>query len=416
MSNAPRDARVRRNWGSDDTGANILHIDMDSFFAQVEMLEDPSLVGHPILVGGTGMRGVVTSATYEARAAGVRAGMPMARARALCPQARVVAGSRGVYSQYSRRVMNVLAGITPQVEKVSIDEAFLDVTGALRRLGSSVEIAKMIRRQVRQEVGLPASVGIASTKSVAKIASSNAKPDGLLLVPAASTTQFLHGLPVGALWGVGGKTQKILDREGVVTIGDLAHLPISRAARLLGSAHAHQLHDLAWGIDPRPVRPAGREKSMGTEKTFSHDVRSRAHIERFILEASHECAQRLRTGDMVAWTVGIKMRDGDFHTITRSVTLSVPTDLGRDIAQAARSLFDKEAMPTSGVRLFGVRVESLQPRSSGVAVTLDQDEKPTEAERAMDRVVRKFGPQAIAPASLLSGTDQRISRLGSESH
>ena len=401
MSNAPRDARAKRDWGSDDSATPILHVDMDSFFAQVEMREDPSLVGRPIIVGGTSGRGVVTSATYEARALGVLAGMPTSRARALCPHAAFVPGSHGLYRRYSQEVMGILATITPALEQVSIDEAFLDVSGARRRLGSPLEIATLIRTRIRDSVGLPASVGIASTKSVAKIASSHAKPDGLLLIPHEATVGFLHGLPVGALWGVGGRTGAILDREGIDTIGDLAHAPLARLTKLLGVASAHHLHDLAWGIDPRPVAPARAEKSVGMERTFEEDVRSRAQIEEFILAASHDCARRLRAGGVVGWTIGIKMRGADFHTITRSVSLVAPTDTGRDIARAARELFAREDMPIGGVRLFGVRVEGLQARSGGVAVTLDRDERPAASERAMDQIRTKFGAGALAPATLL---------------
>ena len=401
MSNAPRDARAKRDWGSDDSATPILHVDMDSFFAQVEMCEDPSLVGRPIIVGGTSGRGVVTSATYEARALGVRAGMPTSRARALCPTAAFIPGSHSLYRRYSRQVMEILATVTPDLEQVSIDEAFLDVSGARRRLGTPTRIARLIRARIRESVGLPASVGIAATKSVAKIASSHAKPDGLLLIPAPSTVDFLHGLPVGALWGVGGRTGAILDREGIDTIGDLAHAPVARLSKLLGVAAAHHLHDLAWGIDPRPVTASRPEKSVGKERTFEEDERSRELIEEFILAAAHDCARRLRAGGVVGWTVGIKMRGADFHTITRSVSLVAPTDTGRDIARAAQSLFAREDMPIGGVRLFGVRVEGLQSRSGGVAVTLDRDERPAASERAMDQIRSKFGAGALAPATLL---------------
>ncbi|WP_165218365.1 DNA polymerase IV [Schaalia sp. ZJ1691] len=401
MSNAPRDRRTRTHWGDDDSQTPILHVDMDSFFAQVELLEHPELQGKPLIVGGRGNRGVVTSATYEARALGVRAGMPMAQARALCPNAQIVAGSHHIYGRYSRRVIDVLSQVTPVLEQVSIDEAFLDVSGARKRLGTPVEIGRLVRKRIRDEVGLPASVGIAATKSVAKIASANAKPDGLLLIPEQRTTDFLHGLPVGALWGVGGKTASILDREGVETIGDLARLPMTRLNKLLGAASAYQLHQLAWGIDPRPVSGNRQEKSVGTETTFPRDITRREEIERFILDAAHQCAQRLRAHGYVAWTVAIKVRDASFHTVTRSVTLSAPTDVGRDIADAARMLFDRYTIPSGGIRLCGVRAEGLQLRSRGVAVPLDTNEKILESERAMDRVVERFGKYSIVPASLL---------------
>ena len=279
MSNAPRDKRRKRFWGDDDSQTNILHIDMDSFFAQVEIRQDPSLVGKAVIVGGSGNRGVVTSATYEARGLGVRAGMPIARARALCPTAVFIPGHFELYRMYSRKVMEIIGRFSPLVEQVSVDEAFVDVKGSRLRFGTPTQIARDIRTQIRGDLGLPASVGIASTKSVAKIASSNAKPDGLLLIPAEATIEFLHGLPVGALWGVGAKSGQILEREGIQTIGQLAEHPVQRLARLLGAAAAHQLHDLAWGIDPRPVCVSREEKSVGMERTFELDIRDRGVLE-----------------------------------------------------------------------------------------------------------------------------------------
>lgn len=416
MSNAPRDTRGARWWGDDDSAAPILHVDMDSFFAQVELRENPSLAGAPLIVGGHGNRGVVTSATYGARARGVRAGMPIGRARALCPAANVVPGRHGLYRRYSQAVMGVLSSITPVVEQVSIDEAFLDVSGARRRLGPPVAIAQRIRAEIRGRVGLPASVGIAATKSVAKIASSNAKPDGLLLVPEAATVDFLRGLPVGALWGVGGKTGAVLQREGIDTVGQLADLPLARLARLVGTASAHHLHDLAWGIDTRRVGGGGEEKSVSTERTFDDNVHDRAGIERFIVAASHDCARRLRAADMVGWGVAIKMRDGAFHTITRSAALAAPTDVGREIAQAAGALFARLPIPSGGVRLFGVRVDRLQVRSSGVATPLDGDDRPAKSERAMDRIREKYGDASLRPATLLESTGQTGSSPGAETH
>jgi len=415
MSNAPRDRRVHRDWGSDDSGTPILHVDMDSFFASVELVEDPSLAGRPLIVGGSSNRGVVTSATYEARACGVRAGMPTGRARALCPQARFVPVRHHVYGEYSRRVMAVLAEVTPVVEQVSIDEAFLDVAGSRLRLGSPTRIGHELRRRIHAEVGIPASVGIAATKGVAKIASSNAKPDGLLLVPADATVEFLHGLPVGVLWGVGGRTGEALAREGLDTVGELARADLTRLTKMFGPALAHHLHDQAWGIDPRHVSPGRVEKSISTESTFDVNLCDRGEIEQFILGAAHQCARRLRASQAVAWTVGIKMRDTEFRTITRSVTLPAPTDVGRQIARAATDLFARESLPTGGIRLFGVRVENLQSRGGGIAVTLDDDERSLAAERAMDDVAARFGGGAIRPASLMPPNGpgpSRSTRLG----
>ena len=401
MSNAPRDKRRKRFWGDDDSQTNILHIDMDSFFAQVEIRQDPSLVGKAVIVGGSGNRGVVTSATYEARGLGVRAGMPIARARALCPTAVFIPGHFELYRMYSRKVMEIIGRFSPLVEQVSVDEAFVDVKGSRLRFGTPIQIARDIRTQIRGDLGLPASVGIASTKSVAKIASSNAKPDGLLLIPAEATIEFLHGLPVGALWGVGAKSGQILEREGIQTIGQLAEHPVQRLARLLGAAAAHQLHDLAWGIDPRPVCVSREEKSVGMERTFEVDIRDRGVLEQFITKAAHECARRLREGGWVCRQVAIKMRGADFSTIARQQRLAAPTDLGREISRIARELFARETLPSGGVRLFGVRAEGLIAREEGFEVTLDQDERPEAAERAMDQIRGKYGAGAISIASLL---------------
>ncbi len=404
MSNVPRDQHSRRNWGVDDSETHILHVDMDSFFAQVEILENPNLRGRPVIVGGSSSRSVVTSATYEARARGVHAGMPTARAIALCPDAHIVSSGRGVYRRYSDRVMEILQNVTPAFEQISIDEAFLDVSGAHRRLGSSTQIGEQIREHIRRATGLPASVGIAQVKSVAKIASAYAKPDGLLLIPAEKTLDFLHGLPVGALWGVGRKSEKILRREGVDTIGTLAHAPVLRLSKLLGHAQAHHLHQLAWGEDARRVEPRETEKSVGTETTFDADIFDREVIERYLLGAAHQCAQRLRTKNMVAWTVAIKVRSASFDTVTRSQTLSVPTDVGRDIAHSAQALFSHLAMPRGGVRLVGVRAESLQHRREGIAVAMDDDGRPRATEQAMDEIVRRFGDAAVTPARLLDSS------------
>lgn len=405
MSKAPRSKSAKRNWGEDDTGCNILHVDMDSFFALVEVHIDPTLRGKPLIVGGRGNRGVVTSATYDVRAYGVHAGMPMSQARRLAPHAIVLPGRRDKYSEYSRKVMTILESITPVVEKISIDEAFLDVSGSLRRLGRPVEIAQLIRSRVRNEVGLIASVGIASVKSVAKIASSHAKPDGVLLVPKDRTVDFLHCLPVGALWGVGGKTQEILERNGIDTVADLANYPLTRLDRLLGVAHSRRLHDLAWGIDPRKVSVETVEKSVGTETTFGEDIQDSEYLEHVLLEQAHETAKRLRKAQAVGWTVAIKVRAADFKTVTRSITLKGPTDTGHDIAKAAQELFRAYGVPIGGVRLIGVRVENLQDRALGVAVTLDDDGRVATTERTMDKVHLKFGLDALRPASLIQRTE-----------
>lgn len=401
MSNAPRYAHLKRFWGSDDSQTPILHVDMDSFFAQVELAENPQLRGKEVIVGGNARRGVVTSATYEARARGVRAGMPMVKAHALCPQAVVLPGRHSLYTQYSRRVMEIFARVTPRIEQVSIDEAFLDVSGARRLFGSPGTIGQMLRDTIRAELGLPASVGIAQSKAVAKIASTHAKPDGMLLVPAERTLDFLHTLPVSALWGVGNATAQRLERAGIDTVADLAHCSEERLQKILGVALARHLYNLAWGKDSRPVTPAPAEKSFGMERTFSEDLTQRADVEAFLLSASHDCARRLRSSGAVAWVISIKVRDSSFNTVTRSVRLKAPTDVGAEIFAAARGLFDKEVMPSGGVRLCGVRCESLQLREDGVPVFLDDNEKTLASERVMDSVRSRFGDKALSPATLL---------------
>lgn len=401
MSETPKNPKAKRHWGDDDSQTNIVHIDMDSFYAQVELQLHPQLRGRPVIVAGNSARGVVTSATYEARALGVRAGMPTAQARSLVPGAAIVGSHHRVYQEFSSRVMDVISRVSPVVEQISIDEAFIDVSGSRRRLGRPVEIAQDLRRAIRKQTGLPASVGISGVKSVAKIASAHAKPDGLLLIPRHRTIDFLHSLPVGSLWGVGPTMQEKLRTAGVDTVAELAHLPLDRLTRLVGHANAHHVHQLAWGIDPRPVAPRQQEKSISTERTFERDLREARDIEAFILEASHECAARLRSLDSMAWTVAIKVRDTERKTVTRSVTLAAPTDQGHTIAREAKGLIRSYGVPRGGVRLLGVRVEGLHRRSDGVPMALDEDEHSGEAEKAMDAIHARFGRGALKPATLV---------------
>ncbi|HLV02959.1 DNA polymerase IV [uncultured Georgenia sp.] len=399
MSRGERSASARRDWGTDDAGCTILHVDMDAFFAAVELLDRPELVGRPVIVGAD-RRGVVLSATYEARRFGVHSAMPMARARALCPQAVVLPPHHDAYARMSRRVMAILADVTPVMEKVSIDEAFLDVAGAQRRLGPPLVIARDIRRRIRSVLGVPASVGVAATKFVAKLASSHAKPDGLLLVPRAATVPFLHSLPVGALWGVGEKTRERLHRYGIDTVAALAAQPVGTLHRILGVAAGQRLHDLANGLDPRAVEPERVEKSVGTETTFASDVQDRDSLEAVLLDQAHRTAARLRRSGRLGRTVAIKVRSADFRTITRSRAVEA-TDVAHDIFSVARGLLDGVPLPAGGVRLLGVRVEQLQSADEGVQLRLGEGDRRREAESAMDDIRRRFGPAALRPASLL---------------
>lgn len=410
MSIAPRSARVRRDWGADDSGTPILHVDMDSFFASVEVAEDSTLRGRPLIVGGRGNRGVVTSCTYDVRALGVHAGMPINQARARAPHALCLEGNRDLYREYSHKIMELLGGITVAVEPLSIDEAFLDVSGAWRRLGTPRQIAVLLRAQIHDELRIPASVGIGNSKTVAKIASSQAKPDGLLLVPASVTVEFLHSLPVGALPGIGQEATKRLTRLGIDTIKQLACLTQPELASVVGQSHSHRLREIIWGRDDRPVIRKQAEKSISTEETFAENVVERQRLEKYLLKSAHDCATRLRKKGLVARTVRIKLRDNSFRTITRSVTLSAATDTGRDIGRAALALFENEPIPGAGIRLAGVGVQNLSSREEGVQIPLGGDQRPLAAEKAMDVINHRFGESALTPATLLNSYSESTGR------
>lgn len=406
MSRGPRAAGANRDWGTDESGTPVMHVDMDAFFAACELARRPQLRGLPVIVGGR-ERGVVLAATYEARAFGVRSAMSMATARRLCPQAVVVPPDHALYHEVSRSVMGMLGEITALVEQISVDEAFLDVSGARRRLGSPTEIGARLRERVRAEHGITCSVGIARNKFVAKLASTHAKPDGMLLVPADATVPFLRTLPVGALWGVGEKTEEALARWGITTVAQLADTDVPTLQAAVGAVHGAHLHDLAWGRDPRPVVPEHTERSIGAETTFEHDLWDAAVVERRLLELADRVAGRLRRQSVVARTVALKVRTSDFRTLTRSRTVSTPTDVAQELYAVARELFAAVDRRGLAVRLVGVRAENLAPRSGLPAQpTLDEALDPRqdarrEAELALDAVRERFGRTSIglgAPA------------------
>jgi DNA polymerase-4 len=387
---------------AEDADCSILHIDMDAFFASVEQLEHPEARGRPVIVGGTGPRGVVSSADYIARTYGVHSAMPMVRALRLCPDALVFPPDGPAYRRVSEAVMDIFRSVTPEVEPVSMDEAFLDVSGARRRLGGPVRIAELIRERVRSEQRLTCSVGVAATKFVAKLASTQCKPDGLLLVPTRRVTAFLHPLPVGALWGVGEKTEQALTRLGLRTVGDVAAVPPATLRHEFGQALGARLAALAVGDDDRPVVPTTPDKSIGVVETFPRDVDDPGTIHRELLRLSEKVARRLRSSGQAGRTVVVKLRRADFTTITRSRTLPEATDVAREITAAARELYAGAGLERVRLRLVGVRVEGLADASQ-VHRQLALDEPETgwrEAERAMDRVARRFGPGAIQPAAL----------------
>jgi DNA polymerase-4 len=346
---------------------------------------------------------VVLSATYEARRFGVHSAMPMTRARRLCPQAVVVPPTHGRYAEVSAGVMEVFRSITPLVEPLSLDEAFLDVSGAVRRLGSPAQIGQLIRDRVADEQGITCSVGVATTKFVAKLASTRSKPDGLLVVPAAGVVAFLHPLPVAALWGVGEKTEQELVRLGLHTVGDIANVPVSTLVRALGRATGAHLHALAWGRDERVVVAHEPDKSIGAEETFARDVDDPAIVRRELLRLAERTAARLRGAGLAGRTVSLKVRFADFTTITRARTLAQATDVAQEIYGTARGLFEALGLDRARIRLVGVRVEQLVEADTAPRQLLlgERPQGRREAEQAADRAASRFGSGAVRPASLV---------------
>jgi DNA polymerase IV len=394
------------DWGSDDSGCNVLHVDMDAFFAGVELRDRPELAGTPVIVGRPNGRGVVLSATYEARAYGVHSAMPMARAIRQCPMATIVEPSHGKYVDASKAVMSLLGEMTPMIEVVSVDEAFLDVRSVARSIGSPVAIGRKIRSRVLCELGLVCSVGIAPVTLVAKAASTESKPDGLLLIPQARMLDFLHQLPIGRLWGVGSKTEMQLKTLGIITVGDLSAAQPSRLAHTVGKAASVRLSALAAGEEVRAVQHRAREKSIGSERTFDVDVRDYTIIEQRLRELSEGVGRRLRAASMLARQVSLKVRFDDFSTITRSHTLAEPADLGLAIFSAVLPLWRGVAQQGRSIRLIGIRAEQLvDEATTGHQLTIDdQTSSRSAVENAMDRVAEKYGSRAVIPARMLRST------------
>ncbi|MDY7528075.1 MULTISPECIES: DNA polymerase IV [unclassified Cryobacterium] len=391
----------------DDSSATLLHIDMDAFFASVELLDHPELVDKPVIVGHRSGRSVVTAANYVARRYGVNSAMPMALALRRCPAAVVLEPHMSRYRDFSEQVMGIFTDMTPLVEPLSIDEAFLDVSGARRLHGSPAVIAALIRERVQNETGLTCSVGAASTKFVAKMASSRAKPNGLLVVPAEDTLVFLHPLPVGSLWGVGAMTEKSLLGLGLRTIGDLAATPLAVLQKSIGEASGRKLHELAWGRDPRGVTLEREEKSVGHEITFEHDVTDVARLRSELLRQSDAVAVSLRRAGLVGRCVVLKLRYTDFSTVTRSRTLAEATNVGRRIYEEAAASFDVLAARGIRVRLIGVRVEQLGDGDGAGLGLWDPDDDWRGAELAVDSVTARFGRGSVRPASLLGPSQAR---------
>ena len=389
----------------------ILHVDMDAFYASVATRDRPDLQDVPVIVGG-GSRGVVLSANYLARQYGVRSAMPGTRARRLCPQAVVIAPDFEMFGQVSSSVMENFRRVTPLVEVLSLDEAFLDVRGSTRRLGSPLEIAEQLRATIHDEQGITCSVGVAASVSVAKLASRRAKPDGVVVVPPERITSFLHPLDVGELWGVGEKTQAMLNRLGLMTVGDVAHTPLRTLQRAVGEGLGSHLHELAWGTDRRTITPRNvsafgggdPDKSMGAQETFGRDTDDREVILRELLRLATKVTHRMRVAGVAGRTVSITVRFADFTTITRSRTLPEATDVTQEIYRTATSLYDGLGLQRARLRLVGVRAEGLVPRQTvqRQLVLGESEHGWSDADRAVDRATRRFGAAAVRPASLLS--------------
>lgn len=390
--------------------ASVLHLDLDAFFAAVEQRDKPSLRGKPVVVGGVGQRGVVSTASYEARVFGIRSAMPAHEARRRCPNAAFLTGRFGAYREASTRVMAILRALSPLVEPLSLDEAFLDVAGARRLLGRPALIARDIRARIAREQRLTCSVGVAPTKFVAKLGSTRAKPDGVIVVPAGQVLDFLHPLPVDALWGVGERAAETLHRLGLMTVGDLAAAPLGMLRAALGEASAVHLHELASGRDPRRVVAEHTEKSIGAELTYDTDVTDPATIRRSLLSLAEKVGARLRAGGHVGRTVTIKIRMADFRTVNRSRTMPTPTDVAREIFATSWALFTALG-PGEPIRLVGVRVEGLSAAATASRqLTLGEPERGwREAETASDALAARFGRSIIGPASLIGQTDLRRS-------
>ncbi|MCP1429831.1 DNA polymerase-4 [Microbacterium foliorum] len=400
---------------ADDAGTSILHVDMDAFYAAVEVLDDPTLRGLPLIIGAPDGRSVVSSASYEARRYGVRAAMPVSQALRLCPSARIVPPHFTRYHEVSRQVMAIFESFTPLVEPLSVDEAFLDVRGVRRLWGSPARIAQLVRERVHDEVGITCSVGVAATKHVAKIASTVSKPDGMLVVAAADTQAFLDPRSVRAMWGVGPKAAEALEGRGIRTIRDIRTASRPMLDRAVGPALAARLTQLARGEDARSVETERIEKSIGHEETFDTDVTDRSYLRAELLRLADRVGARLRRAEWETSTVAIKVRFDDFRTISRSQTLPESTAVSQRIGEAAQTLFD-QIDRRDPVRLVGVRAEKLRPAGGGGFGLWDDDEDWRRVEGAVDDAVARFGSAMIGRARHIGRGEGRGSAQHPKAH
>lgn len=381
--------------------ASILHVDMDAFFASVAEKDNPELKGRPVVVGA-GVRGVVSSANYEARKFGIRAAMPVYRAKALAPHAIFVPPDLKRYSEVSAQIMNIFEDITPLVEPLSLDEAFLDVTGSKRLLGSALEIAEIIRKRVEAEQGITCSVGISHNKFIAKIASAHCKPNGVIEIEPEKVLDFLHPLPVSEIWGVGPKTNEQLAKLGLTKVADIANTPRQTLIRALGQANGSSLYELAWGRDYRDVETQRVDKSVSSSETFDEDLDNQEEILKILLRLTEKSAERMRAKGYAAQTISIKVRFADFKTISRSKTLDLPTVTTREIFEVVKNLY--QALNLAGVliRLVGVSLDSLVENDDIQQMVLGQRARGwRQVDRVADRIRARFGGASLRPARLV---------------
>jgi len=381
----------------------IIHLDMDAFYASVEILDNPELAGKPVVVGGSSNRGVVSAASYEARRYGIRSALPIITAKKLCPNAVFLPVRMGRYQEVSERIMEIFARFTPLIEPISLDEAFLDVTASRALKGEAEEIAGKIKVLIRDELGLTVSAGVAGSKLVAKIASDLDKPDGLTIVPPGMEKEFLAPLPIGRLWGVGLRTREALSLMGVKTIGDLCRMPAKLLTASFGMAGL-EMHATAQGIDQRPVEPVRETKSIGNEETFATDLRDLRKIEQELLSLCTRVARRLRAHGLRGRTVTLKVKYPDFTQITRSTTLPEPLADDSALYAAGRELLGRTEAGTRPIRLLGISLSGFRTEEDSQLSLFPEAENKRKCRKlyhAIDAISSRFGEKAIVPASLL---------------
>ncbi len=386
------------------TTASILHVDMDAFFASVAERDNPELKGKAVVIG-MGVRGVVSAANYEARKFGIHSAMPVGRARRLAPHAIFLPVDMARYQEVSEHVMEIFHSFTPWVEPISLDEAFLDVTGSQKLLGTGREIAVAIRKKVEEQEGITCSVGIAPSKFIAKLASANCKPNGMLEITSDRILTFLHPLPIQAMWGVGPKTAEVLERLGLRTIEDIAKLPRTTLIRALGEANGASLYELAWGRDYRDVTPEEPDRSISAAETFPQDLDNPEEILTEFLRLTERATARLRDRDLFAKTISIKVRFADFSTINRSKTLPLPIDSTHDVYEVVKGLYQALRIERARLRLVGVSLENLSEGAPHQMMLGEREVGWRQAEGAMDQARARFGKGSVRPARLIKDAE-----------